>query len=205
MRKTFCWLFALYTVCNACYGERFCIANLSKSDLTIDSFDNGTMGVAEIGFGLSGNIFGTKRIDIPDLGAFAPAISPGEVLLLEFTYIPVPGPCVRPKCRLNVAGQQFYRQLELHNTIEMQIFGDVVVTEVELVQVVFGKEMNRFSPEILKRLSRADDALFVEDKANVEILDLVGIYPFYYSPWRVQKLRQDLAEPDSRLPKCQIQ
>jgi hypothetical protein len=181
----------------------FCLANLSKSAVEIDPFDHGTMNVSEIVLDEEDSY---QRVNVPDTEKFTPTISPGEALLLEFTYRP-PDPCVRPKCTLKVAGQQFCRELRLHKAIEMEISNNVVVTAVELVRVVMCSKDAQFPPEICRRLPDADFALFVEDKANAVILDLLDKYPCYYSPYRVQALKQDLKQDlcgQKEGGKCQV-
>jgi hypothetical protein len=161
-----------------------------------------TMGVSQVVFGLTGSIFGLKGIDIPNTGEFEPTVLPDEALLLNFTSRPVPGSCIRPKCRLDVNGQKSRCQLELHDDVEMQISGDFVATAVSLAPL---PNYDQLPPDIRELLSYANRALSIEDKPNAVVLDLLSRHPFDYNSWRVQELKQDfLAEP-LQVSKCQVQ
>ncbi|MDR1092242.1 MAG: hypothetical protein LBL79_14320 [Prevotella sp.] len=151
-----------------------------------------------------------RRVDVPKDREFNPTIPPGESLLLEFSYIPVPGLCIRPSCVLNVAGQKLCHQLELHNDVELQFSGNAVVTAVVVsVPLTTSHNHGLFPPEIENQLPSAHYALFIEDKAMAMVLDVVACYPFYYSQWNVQCLKRNLeakgsSHSRSRFAKCQV-
>lgn len=193
MKKASYWIFVLYTVCGVCYGENFCIANLSKNSLVISSLDDDTRGAAEI---VWGGAIGPHEVEISAPAEFKSIIPTGAAIVLCFKSL-------RPKCTLIVARQRFENyHLELSDDVEQQISGNIVVTAVALAPL---PKYDQLPTEIFTRLRCAGCGVFIEDKPNAMILELLSKQPFYYSPWRVHDLKQNLlAESTSWLSKCQV-
>jgi hypothetical protein len=182
MKRAFYWVFVLHTVCGACSGSVTCFANLTRSNLTLDSIHTGVTRASEIVLDSNND---TESIEIPDTKGLSYVIPPNGARLMQFN-------CLNPKFRLVVDGKTFTNPDLCCHDVWAQIFGDFVVTEIGLVPVVISEEWDQFPSEVGKHLRKAESAFIVEPKENAGMLDLVARHPCYYSRLRVQRAQENL-------------